>query len=77
MKSVTVHKAKTALSKLIADVEAGDEVVILRGKVPVVRLIPANAPVPKRAFGALAGKLQVTSAFFEPLPANDLAAWEE
>jgi hypothetical protein len=32
MKTVTVHKAKTTLSQLIADVEAGEEVVLMRGK---------------------------------------------
>lgn len=77
MKSFTVHQAKTHLSELIADVEAGEDVVIFRGKDPVVRLIPASDPLPKRTFGALAGKVTVTEAFFEPLPANELAAWEK
>lgn len=77
MKSVTVHKAKTTLSQLIAEVEAGEEVLITRGSEPAVRLVPANVPAPKRQFGALAGKVKVTSAFFEPLPANELTAWEE
>ena len=39
MTIVTVHKAKTNLSKLIADVLAGGEVVIARGAMPVVRLV--------------------------------------
>jgi prevent-host-death family protein len=76
MKSVTVHKAKTTLSQLIADVEAGEEVIITRGADPVVRLVPAKRPEPKRQFGALSGALKVTSAFFEPLPSDELAAWE-
>lgn len=76
MKTVTVHKAKTNLSQLIAEVEAGVDVVIMRGKEAAVRLVPANAPVPKRQFGALAGKLVVTPAFFEPLPPEELAVWE-
>jgi prevent-host-death family protein len=76
MKTVTVHKAKTNLSQLIADVEAGEDVVIMRGSEPAVRLVPANAPAPKRQFGALAGKLVVTSAFFKPLPSDELAAWD-
>jgi antitoxin (DNA-binding transcriptional repressor) of toxin-antitoxin stability system len=77
MKSVTVHKAKTHLSQLIADVEAGEEVIIMRGNVAAVRLTPANAPAPKRQFGALAGKIKLTAAFFEPLPSDELDAWEE
>jgi prevent-host-death family protein len=76
MTTVTVHAAKTHLSQLIAKVEAGEEVVILRGTEPVVRLVPAGEPAPKRVFGALAGKVVVTDAFFEPLPADELAAWE-
>ncbi len=76
MKTVTVHHAKTHLSKLIADAEQGEEVVIRRDKVAAVRLVPVGDPVPARAFGALAGKVTVTQAFFEPLPADELAAWE-
>jgi len=77
MKTVTVHKAKTTLSQLIAEVEAGEEVIIMRGKQPAVRLVPAAVPAPKRVFGALAGTVVVTDAFFDPLPADELAAWEE
>lgn len=76
MKTVTVHQAKTNLSQLIAEVEAGVDVVIMRGAEAAVRLVPASAPAPKRQFGALAGKLVVTSAFFEPLSPEERAAWE-
>ena len=76
MKSVTVHKAKTTLSQLIAAVEAGEDVVIQRGQHAVVRLVPVDANPPKRQFGALAGKVSLDASFFEPLPADELAAWE-
>lgn len=76
MKTVTVHKAKTTLSQLIAAVEAGEEVIIMRDKEPVVRLVPAGDPAPSRKFGALAGKVAVTEAFFEPLPESELVGWE-
>lgn len=39
MTKVTIHAAKTNLSKLIAQVEAGEEVVICRGDTPVARLV--------------------------------------
>lgn len=42
MTKVTIHVAKTNLSKLIAKVEAGEEVVICRGDKEVVRMAPAN-----------------------------------
>lgn len=77
MKTVTVHKAKTTLSQLIAEVEAGIDVVIMRGTEAAVRLVPASSPAPKRQFGALSGKVRVASAFFDPLPPSELAAWEE
>jgi prevent-host-death family protein len=76
MKRVTVHKAKTHLSQLIADAEAGEEVIIMRGREPVVRLVPVGEPVPKRQPGTLAGEVLVTAAFFEPLPDEELDAWE-
>ena len=76
MKAVTVHKAKTTLSQLIADVESGEEVIISRGDQPVVRLVPVQVAEPRRAFGALAGKVALGDAFFEPLPDDELRAWE-
>lgn len=76
MKTVTVHKAKTTLSQLIAEVEAGEEVIIKRGQNAVVRLVPVNGTAPKRQFGALADKVSLSAAFFEPLPADELAAWD-
>ncbi len=75
MKTVTVHKAKTTLSQLIAAVEAGEEVIILRDKEPVVRLVAVGEPVPTRQFGALSGKVAVTDSFFEALPDDELAGW--
>ncbi|MEY4608132.1 MAG: hypothetical protein RL625_349 [Gemmatimonadota bacterium] len=75
MKTVTMHKAKSTLSQLVAEVEAGEEIIIMRGKVPAARLVGLNA-APARAFGALAGQVAVTAAFFEPLPESELDQWE-
>lgn len=72
----TVHAAKTNLSRLIERARAGEEVVIARGKTPVVKLVPVDAPAPRRVFGAMKGKARTTRAFFEPLPPRELAAWE-
>lgn len=77
MKTVTVHKVKTHLSQLIAEAEAGEEIVIMRDKTAAVRLVPVREPVPKRRFGALAGQVSVTPAFFEALPEGEIAGWEE
>ena len=72
----TVHEAKTHLSKLIERAEAGEEVVIARGKTPVARLVRIDTPPGKRVFGAMRGRARVTAAFFEPLPSDEIDAWE-
>jgi prevent-host-death family protein len=72
----SIHDAKTNLSRLVERAEAGDEVIIARGKIPVVRLTPVKATVPRRRFGAMRGRARVTAAFFEPLPPDELDRWE-
>lgn len=49
MREAGVHEAKTHLSRLLREVEAGTEVVILRGGKPVARLVPVCAPALPRA----------------------------
>ena len=76
MSSVKVHEAKTNLSKLIARARRGEDVVIARGKTPVVRLVPIGEVQGRRQPGVLRGKLRVGPEFFAPLPPAELAAWE-
>lgn len=76
MAIVTIHAAKTSLSQLLARVEAGEEIVLARGKHPIARLVPFRAPTQQRQFGALRGTINVGPAFFRPLPEDELAAWE-
>jgi prevent-host-death family protein len=76
MKPVTIHQAKTNLSKLIARAEAGEEVVIARGNQPVVKLVPIEAPKPKRVYGTWKGRFTVPDSFFDPLPEEELRRWE-
>jgi prevent-host-death family protein len=53
----TVHEAKTRLSQLLAESEAGHEVVIARGSKPAARLVPLSGPAsPRRPLGRLAGR---------------------
>ena len=75
MPTYTIHAAKTNLSKLVARAEAGEEIVLARGKEPVVKIVPV-APKPKRKCGRLKGKGSVGPAFFEPLPEGELKLWE-
>lgn len=76
MRRVKVHQAKSELSRLLAAVERGEEVVIARGDTPIARLTAVSAPRPERRFGAYRGLFTVGDAFFEPLPDEELAAWE-
>lgn len=74
MAQFSVHDAKTNLSRLIADALAGGEVVIARGSVPAVRLVPVVSPA-RREFGALKGKIAIDARFDEPLPGDELDGW--
>jgi prevent-host-death family protein len=76
METVTIHTAKTTLSQLLARVEAGEEIILARGKEPIAKLVPFQPAPPKRQFGALRGIITIGPEFFEPLPEQDLAAWE-
>jgi prevent-host-death family protein len=73
---VTIHTAKTTLSQLIERAHAGEEVVIARGDVPVARLVPLIGRAPKRRPGTLRGLVTIPRSFFDPLPADELDAWE-
>jgi prevent-host-death family protein len=73
MAIINVHEAKTQLSKLLDRAHAGQEVVICKAGKPYARLVPLEAKKPRKA-GWL-GKGKLGKAFFEPLPPEELAAW--
>ena len=75
MTSVSVHEAKTHLSRLIEKVLRGEEVVITRNKEPVVRLVREAPSNKKPLLGALKGKIEFDDRFFDPLPEEELARW--
>ena len=76
METVTIHTAKTTLSQLLARVEAGEEIILARGKEPIAKLVPFRPAPVKRRYGALRGIISIGPEFFEPLPEQELAAWE-
>jgi prevent-host-death family protein len=69
---VNVHQAKTQLSRLLARVEAGEEVVIARRGDPVVRLVSCKRRA-KRQADVLKGEVNIPESFFDPLPEEELA----
>jgi prevent-host-death family protein len=76
MPTVTIHQAKTNLSKLIERASQGEEIIIARGSKPVARLVPLGPVKGKRQPGSLKGKLEIGPEFFEPLSDEELSHWE-
>ncbi|NKK75911.1 type II toxin-antitoxin system Phd/YefM family antitoxin [Rhizobium leguminosarum] len=72
---VTIHAAKTNLSKLIDAALSGEQVVIAKGRKPVVKIIPIVQSSFK--IGLLKGQIIGNGPdFFEPTDQGELAAWE-
>jgi antitoxin (DNA-binding transcriptional repressor) of toxin-antitoxin stability system len=72
METVTIRKAKTDLSRLIQRACRGEEIVIARGKTPVVRLVALRDEHGNRKPGAWKGKLFCPPDVFAPLTDREL-----
>jgi antitoxin (DNA-binding transcriptional repressor) of toxin-antitoxin stability system len=72
MTTVTIHAAKAHIAFQSEQALRGEEVVTARGDKPAVRLVPVDAPKPKRRFGSLKSRLEVPDGFFDPLPEDEL-----
>jgi prevent-host-death family protein len=79
MLQINLHEAKAKLAKYLDAALRGERVVIARRNVPMVELVPvARPPAAPRPIGAgpkQAG-YELPDAFWEPLPADLLAAFE-
>lgn len=75
MTSVSVHEAKTHLSRLLREIEAGHEVEITRHNKVVARIVPPKQVEKLPLLGRMKGKFELGDAFFEPLPDEELRAW--
>ena len=73
MVEVNVHEAKTHLSKLLARVEGGEEVLISRAGKPVARLVAVAPKRVRRIPGRDKGKIWIADDFDGPLPPELLA----
>lgn len=78
-KTVNIHDAKTHLSGLVAQVEAGAEIVIARAGKPVAKLVPVRkkkkTSLRRDLAGSLKGKIWIGPDFEDPLPEDILAAF--
>lgn len=77
MKTVTTHEAKTQLSRLIRDVQAGETVIILNGKAPVAKLTAYDEPARRRPrVGAVTSDtVSYTDETFAPMNETELEDW--
>jgi prevent-host-death family protein len=75
-RQVNIHEAKSTLSRLVEEVEAGNEVVIARAGKPVARLVPLAQVARPRKPGYLKGRIRIAADFDAPLPADVLNAFE-
>ena len=78
---MNAQAAKAQLSRLLARVAVGEEVVISKAGKPIAKLVPyaeaAQKPVKKRVPGQDAGRIWIAPDFDDPLPDDMLAAFEE
>jgi prevent-host-death family protein len=65
MKQVNVHEAKTRLSRLLQEVEDGEEIVIARNGEPVARLVRVEPERKPREPGWAKGKVWMAPDFDE------------
>ena len=65
---MNVHEAKTHLSRLLAQAEEGEEIVIARAGKPVARLVRIHAAGKRRPLGTSGGKIVFRRPLKAPLP---------
>jgi prevent-host-death family protein len=65
---VNIHEAKTHLSKLLARVASGEEVIIAKAGTPVAKLVPVTERAKTRLFGCAKGEFTVPDDFNDPDP---------
>ncbi len=69
----TVHQAKTHFSRLLKEAEAGQEVVVMRGKKPVAKIVAAEFTFSRKALaGAYAKEVHWDDDAFDPMTDEEL-----
>ena len=76
MRQVNIHKAKTHLSQLLAQVQKGEEIIIAKAGLPVARLVSLSNHPAARVAGSAKGKLIIAPDFDAPLPESLVESFE-
>ena len=74
---VNIHEAKTHLSKLLARVGNGEEVIISKAGKPIAKLVPIADKTKKSVPGSAKGKVIMEKNFDAPLPKHIQKAFEK
>jgi antitoxin (DNA-binding transcriptional repressor) of toxin-antitoxin stability system len=74
VKTVNIHEAKTHLSRLVNEALEGEEIVIARGNVPLIRLEVLASARRVRTFGFAEGLIAMSDDFDTPL--DDFADYQ-
>lgn len=74
--TVSVGEAKTHLSRLLARVRLGEEVIIAKAGKPVARLVAIDEKPQRRTPGSARGQVWIAPDFNVPLSPDVLAAFE-
>jgi prevent-host-death family protein len=77
MKTVNVREARAHLSRLLARVARGEEILIARAGKPIARLVPVGASSGARALGIDRGRVIIAADFDALLPEEIVAAFEK
>lgn len=75
--TVTIYQAKTHLSRILQQVERGEEVVVCRGKQPIARIIPSISAKPKRpkVGEPTSPRVEMSVDAFAPMGDDELKEW--
>jgi prevent-host-death family protein len=65
MRQVTIHEAKTHLSRLIEEALQGEEIIIAKGRIPLVRIVPLSRQKPPRKAGGARGVIEKMADDFD------------
>ena len=75
MRTINIHEAKTHLSRLVEEANAGSELTIAKAGKPRAKLVPITKRRLARKPGFLKGKIKFSDDFDKPLPKNLLHAF--
>jgi len=70
--TINIHEAKTHLSRLVEQANAGEEIIIAKAGKPMARLVPLTPAIKPKKLRLLQGKIGIAADFDAPLPADFL-----